>query len=431
MIKHIHSDSNWSMELLKNNFEVIYLDLSFQRMACWSDRAKKSYITSILEGAHPGYLILASVNANAYRNEYFKDLQVKGYQYLSIDGNNRSNCIVQFMNDEFLVSVNGKSLKYSELDVNDRAQFNNLRLGIVLYENIDKEGCANIFLSHNESQPLSAQEKRNARIGEISTYIRELEPKVRKNIKTFDEDNKRRGNDEFIVDILISEINPSSPVGKKDRDEFWFDNLSEIKFNKSSLRETLDLLGNFINLKNFGKQSLEGLAKDFIIIRGLMKKNNGVVIDKDKFISLLASKRTALFNSKQAYTIVGKKGKEEALQYSTIVSQPTFHAPLSKRVQLLENILIELQAEGCISYKSKRSVNTSDPILRKELFDKQNGICPASGKQIEDPLNGQLWEVDHIDPLAKGGPDTLENMQLIDMMVNRKKGAKLLVKKVS
>ena len=335
------------------------------------------------------------------------------------------------MNDEFSVSINGKSLKYSELDVNDRAQFNNLRLGIVLYENIDKEGCANIFLSHNESQPLSAQEKRNARIGEISTYIRELEPKVRKNIKTFDEDNKRRGNDEFIVDILISEINPSSPIGKKDRDEFWFDNLSEIKFNKSSLRETLDLLGNFLNLKNFGKQSLEGLAKDFIIIRGLMKKNNGVVLDKDKFISLLASKRTALFNSKQAYTIIGKKGKEEALQYSTIVSQPTFQAPLSKRVELLENILIELQAEGSISYKSKRSVNTSDPILRKELFDRQNGICPASGKRIEDPLNGQLWEVDHIFPLAKGGTDTIDNMQLIDMVVNRKKGAKLLDEKVA
>lgn len=425
MIKHIHSDSNWSMELLKNNFEVIYLDLSFQRMACWSERSKKSYISSILEGAHPGYLILASVNANAHRNEYFKDLQDKGYQYLSIDGNNRSNCIVQFMNDEFTVNVNGKPLTYSQLDVNDRAQFNNLRLGIVLYENIDKEGCANIFLSHNESQPLSAQEKRNARIGEISTYIRELEPKVRKNIKTFDAENKRRGNDEFIVDILLSEIKPSSPIGKKDRDEFWYDNLSEIKFNKTSLRETLDLLGDFLKLKNFGKQSLEGLAKDFIIIRGLMKNNNGVVIDKDKFIKSLATKRTALFNSKEAYQIIGKKGKEEALQYSTIVSQPTFQAPLTKRVELLENILIELQAEGCISYRSKRTVNTSDPVLRKELYDRQNGVCPITNKQIEDFLDGSKWEVDHIIPIAKGGYDAIANMQLIDMIANRQKGAQL------
>ena len=173
MIKYIHANSNWSMELLKNNFEVIYLDLSFQRMACWSDKSKKSYINSILQGAHPGELIVASVNSNAHRSLYFKELQDKGYQYLSIDGNNRSNCIVQFMNDEFSVNVNGKPLTYSKLDVNDRAQFNNLRLSMVIYDNIDKEGCANIFLSHNESQPLSPQEKRNARIGEISTYVRE------------------------------------------------------------------------------------------------------------------------------------------------------------------------------------------------------------------------------------------------------------------
>ena len=162
MNKFTHSDSSWSMQLLYQNFETIFLDLSFQRMACWSENSKRSYITSILNGAHPGYLILASVNANAFRNNYFKKLQEDGYQHLSIDGNNRTNCIIQFMNDEFTVTVDNKKLLYSELKVNDRAQFDALRLGIVMYENITKEGCAHVFLSHNESQPLSAQEKRNA-----------------------------------------------------------------------------------------------------------------------------------------------------------------------------------------------------------------------------------------------------------------------------
>lgn len=426
MIKYIHANSNWSMELLKNNFEVIYLDLSFQRMACWSDKSKKSYINSILQGAHPGELIVASVNSNAHRSLYFKELQDKGYQYLSIDGNNRSNCIVQFMNDEFSVNVNGKPLTYSKLDVNDRAQFNNLRLSMVIYDNIDKEGCANIFLSHNESQPLSPQEKRNARIGEISTYVRELEPLFRNKIKTFDPQNKKRTNDEFIVDILLSEINPSSTIGKKDRDDFWYDNLLEIKFNKSSLRETLNLLGDFLKLKDYGLQSLEGLAKDFIIIRGLMKSNNGVVIDSQKFISSLAAKRTSLYNSIKPYSVVSKKGKQEALQYSTLVSQPTFQSSLNRRVWLLEDILVKLHEEGYIKYKTKRYVNTSDPVLRKELYDRQNGICSLTDKHIEDFLDGSKWEVDHIIALYNGGLDIVDNMQLVDMVANRKKGKKLV-----
>ena len=423
MNKFIHSNTDWSMELLNQNFPNIYLDLSFQRMACWSEKAKKSYINSILNGAHPGYLILASVHANAYRNEYFKSLQENNMQYLSIDGNNRSTCIVEFMNDKFAVKVNGKYKVYSELEVNDQAEFRNKRLGIVMYENISKEGCANVFLSHNESQPLSAQEKRNAHIGEISNYFRELEPKVRTKIKTFDSENKRRSNDEFILDTVLTEISPSLPIGKKMRDEFWFDNLKELKLNKTSLKETLDLLGEFLQLKDFGKQSLDGLAKDFIIARGLMKQNNGVVLNKELFLTTLAKKRTELYNSKNAYTIISKRGKEETLQYSTIVSQPTFGPVLAKRSQLLGLILNDLNDLGYITYKTDRYVDTSDPQLRKELFDRQNGICPITGVKIEDPLDGQKWEVDHTIALKNGGLDSIENMQLIDKIENRKKGS--------
>jgi len=433
MNKYYHSSSSWPMPLLNQNYtdNKIFLDLSFQRMACWSDSSKRSYINSIFEGVHPGNLILANVNANAHRNEYFKDLQEKGYMYLSIDGNNRTTCLSEFMNDKFTITHNGRKVTYSELDIHDKVQFDALSLGIVMYESIDKEGCAKIFLAHNESQALSAQEKRNAQIGEISSYVRELEPKFRSKIKTFDSENKKRGNDEFILDILLTELNPSSPTGKKDRDVYWTNNLPELKFNKTYLTETLTLLGEFLNIKNFGKQSSEGLAKDFIIVRGLMNQLDIVILDKGKFLTRLAELRSDLFNSRTLYEVLDKKGKEETYQYSSLVSLPAYANPLKKRAELLEKLLAQLQKENIVTFKTKRFVDTSDPILRKELFDRQNGTCLVSGKQIEDPLNGQLWEVDHIIPLAKGGTDTVDNMQLIDMVVNRKKGAKLLDEKVA
>ena len=82
-----------------------------------------------------------------------------------------------------------------------------------------------------------------------------------------------------------------------------------------------------------------------------------------------------------------------------------------------------MHESGYITYKTDRYVDTSNPELRKELFDLQNGICPVTGLKIEDPLDGQKWEVDHIVALKNGGLDSIENMQLIDKIENRKKGS--------
>lgn len=425
MNKFMHSGTSWTMQLLKHHYSDnnIFLDLSFQRMACWPLSAKRSYITSIINGAHPGYLILASVNANAYKNEYFKNLEEKGYRYLSIDGNNRSTCISEFMDDKFTVKLNNKPVTYSQLGENEKAQFNALSLGIVMYESIDKKGCADIFLSHNESQALSAQEKRNALIGEISSYFRELEPKVRTKIKTFDSENRRRSNDEFILDTLLTMDSPNTPTGKKYRDEYWKKNLIELNSNKGYLRETLNLLGEFLQIKNTGKQSSDGLAKDFIILRGLMNQNNQTILDTKLFLKKVSEYRTKLFNSRELYEVVDKKGKEESYQYSSLVSLPTYPNPLKKRAELLNNILIKLEEEGIVNTKTKRYVDTSNAILRKQLYDVQKGICPATNKKIDDPLDGQLWEVDHIISIRNGGEDKISNFQLVDKFYNRSKGA--------
>ena len=53
---------------------------------------------------------------------------------------------------------------------------------------------------------------------------------------------------------------------------------------------------------------------------------------------------------------------------------------------------------------------TISPKIRLRLFLSTNGHCQSCQAKIHP---GQKWEIDHIIPLALGGPDSLENMQIL------------------
>lgn len=59
------------------------------------------------------------------------------------------------------------------------------------------------------------------------------------------------------------------------------------------------------------------------------------------------------------------------------------------------------------------------PHLVKRLMTLQRGVCPCCNK----PLNGE-YHSDHIMPLALGGSNTDDNMQLLHPKCNLQKGAK-------
>jgi CRISPR/Cas system Type II protein with McrA/HNH and RuvC-like nuclease domain len=68
---------------------------------------------------------------------------------------------------------------------------------------------------------------------------------------------------------------------------------------------------------------------------------------------------------------------------------------------------------------------------RFQMWKKQNGICPATGKVIsQDEINDHtLWNADHINPWVLGGETTIENGQLVCASYNKSKGKKIMVNK--
>ena len=70
----------------------------------------------------------------------------------------------------------------------------------------------------------------------------------------------------------------------------------------------------------------------------------------------------------------------------------------------------------------KREIRLKEPEIR-ELIRQQDNKCPITGNVI---YFGDEVEIDHIIPLALGGNDSYENLQVLHKDGNRSKGAREL-----
>lgn len=408
-----------------NNREI-YLDLSFQRQACWPLSSKVNYIEGLLKGDYPGAFLLASIESNKdipYDN-YFTPLAKENFKYVSIDGNNRTTCLAEFFNDEFEVTPPGSPTlaKYSELSEDHRKVLNELQMTIISYLGVVKKDLSEIFINHNESEALRHQELRNARLFAISTYVREYEASIRSKIPVFRADNKYRKNDESILDFICYQEDPTEMINKKRRDSIWYKSKDELNFDTKYLEDTFRLFIPFSKALNLGTKSLAGAFKDFGILRGIMNEYGKVSKNTElQLVEYLAEARNNLITSDRLYQLANED--KTKVRYNTIVQNPAESFHYAMRVEVLSKIVANAIENSGVKFVTPRTKLTQDEGIRFNLFFDQDQKCPVTGKTIEDPRDGSLWHVDHIVPLSEGGDDDISNMQLVCATYNLKKGS--------
>ena len=81
--------------------------------------------------------------------------------------------------------------------------------------------------------------------------------------------------------------------------------------------------------------------------------------------------------------------------------------------------------EGVITFRD--ADRSFDPKVRRLLWEKQDGKCALTDKEIPflDVFNGDKVHVDHIVPWSKGGSTTIDNAQLVTAEANLKKSNKI------
>ena len=93
------------IHLVKGN--RVYYDPSIQRRKVWEDSDKISYRDSLMDGTDGGNILLADIKSsmdnsftmgNMKDYEYFSRLWNQGYRYISIDGGNRTDYLLEEFN---------------------------------------------------------------------------------------------------------------------------------------------------------------------------------------------------------------------------------------------------------------------------------------------------------------------------------------------
>jgi len=411
------------------NTKKIKLDLSFQRQACWKESAKRNFIEGLLKGDFAGAFLLAKI-PNHQRDSYetyFDKLQSEGFEYVSIDGNNRTVTISEFMDDKFTVSPpNSNSfVTYSNLDDEDKKMFDE-KILLVEYTGISQAECSEIFINHNESEKLRHQELRNAVLSPISSYVRELEEKHRSKILPFDPANTYRTNDEFILDFICYQEDYTSITNKRRRDTIWEFSSDKLNFNTKYLEKSLKLAVEWLKECNGGRKTVKAVLRDFAIIRGILaNKGYGEIAPSDEanFIRKLAQARTRLYRTTGYITL--DDSEKTMMSYAMIAGRPVDQYAFKARVEELSKVVKNVINANGFKFTTPRSKSTQDVEIRHSLWKSQNMLCAVTGEVIIDFLDGDNWHVDHIIPLREGGLDDITNMRLISAKENLRKGSKV------
>lgn len=167
---------------------------TFQRKICWTDSQCKQFVASILKGRATTPITLVDLkevveycedNQLKEDSKFFKSLLDQKYKYVSIDGQNRTQAIWDFIENRFSItgdfkdkdgerhSITNKFYK----DLPDRLQdaFNDQNILLTLIEALeDRHEMHYAFIDHNSGSALNAQELRNALLTPMAKWIRDL-----------------------------------------------------------------------------------------------------------------------------------------------------------------------------------------------------------------------------------------------------------------
>jgi len=438
----------------------IYLDEAFQSNTRWGNQANQEYMRSIIEGRAITPITVGSVDSILAQLEvrfgpthvdynFFKDLRDKGFKYITIDGNNRDNCVLKFINNEFPLAlgryesdeedlaeftITNDNKYYKNLDPSVKNYIDGIFLNLAVVTQSTRIGLAELFSNVNKGMVLNSQEKRNAIPCKFGQLVRDtarkhadgfgrIFSKISKNKKETIDDKKinRRFPDELIVKTAVI-VSHGTVKGlfSPPLDAAYSDNTSEvITFN-----QTEKIISQLTKLTlKYGKTAFAASGAydsnmiDLIMLLNHLNKNKVVIEDDEKFYDWFTESQLARTSNPEI--IYEGKTKTNKRTYAGLLrsANPNF-------LKIREDILIDSISEVPDGILTFRDTNRNyNPKIRYTLWKRQDGKCSITGKQIQPRhiLDGQVTHIDHNVPHRHGGETTLENARLVYKEANLEK----------
>jgi len=424
----------------------IFLDESFQCQDRWARLNAQLYMGSVLEGRAVTPLVLGDIKAILENlrvrfgelNEdyiFFKDLADKGYEYVTIDGNNRTITAKNFVVGKFGLTEKSYNIDnqgvenfkcdknnktYETLPADTRVFLDNVAMNVLIVTQATRKGLAELFIAVNMGVSLNPQEKRNAIMCVFGTLVRDLKDV---NIKSFEKlftqnQINRRNPDELIVKVAVICAQGLANVNNVGFDNAYGDNTREVEVFSSHVKPIVTQIMKMV--KDYGKGALDinsSISANFLDLAILLKymKNNSIVVKDPKgFYNWFAETQAARCDSEEIL-YSGPKGTNVRTYAGLLrTSSKTF-------LSLRENMLIESLGDipdGLVTWRD--SDRAFDSKKRYSFWKRQNKNCPLTKKYIEPRFifDGKVTHIDHDIPWSKGGSTSDENGQLVFATAN-------------
>jgi hypothetical protein len=345
------------------------------------------------------------------------------------------------------VKYNGGKNKI-ELDDNDILDLlemydyftKNVVFSVEVWEKLKRKDLNDLFINYNKNEKISKQDFRNALDCDMSDIVHNLPNDLKKclELNMSVDTILTRGHHEMIG-MCMMYLQHETPL-KNGRafnssgqlDKFW------IETRQPSFTDFENSIWNvFIKLADVQLNSLKSnsLFLDIFAIAKWMVQNNistsliDEMVDENnkkigwENIMKLHTKWTAIQLGEGAKYYLGK-GKVDWTAYRGGIKS---FCNKDWVVSLEDFLTKNRESAGLIKKNVREDVNKVE--IRLALWHKQNGIDPSTGKKIpfSDVLNTNRnsgYEVDHIDPLDKGGFNEFYNLQLISGTLNAQKNNK-------
>lgn len=253
----------------------------FQRPQAWSKDDKRAYFESILMNRLEGGFVmvdlslaskaLEKVDSDDRAVEFFEDLLMQGFKYITLDGNNRFNLIKDLLEGHYKIPtgtyqyiLDNDNVIREQFICSDNNTFDTLpeeiqeliadrSLVISEYTQIHYEGLSDVFRNVNSGVPLNDQEIRNSMNTPWADWIRSLRKKTEikdlLNIAKGHNHMYRLSGDEYLaqcIDYVIGchDENSVSSVNQSTMNKMYCSDINSI--NIGTYEDTFITLSEYI-----------------------------------------------------------------------------------------------------------------------------------------------------------------------------------------
>ena len=457
-----------------------YLDGAFQRYAGhefasgWSLREMQEYIICLLSGKVCNDIVRVDLNLAYHWNNsmpqgcedsaiYYKRLLDAGFDYLSVDGNNTSSAVTNFMNDKFPIFDTGtnEEVWWRDLDGDEQLTFKTQPLSVITISQITRKQVHELFIKLQKGTRLNPQEIRNAHCTPLSRYVRDNA----NTIKVDDSEKKRnlgevkdsaypsgttffnnvmypkntsnylevRKHEQFVATIINKiESGYSANIGKSALDKLYLQ--SDLKDStKKSFEAIIGVLDKISPDKALSEPlstALNGPSSIFTfvdLIDMVVNKHNYDIVDAEKFLKKFIEWETKKVGEAEALTNTAEDREKSYIWKQKYSSLPENYNPVREmmKTELLKDLstVDEWVSEGII--KKRRT--------RKDSFSARQGVMAACKQNFEtrkgeefginDVLTNRVVK-DHMRSVKDNGKTEVSNCELMYPEDNFKKGSK-------